>query len=170
MTGSGGQVIGYNRYGRYWDITYRGKVLIAELPMKGAPKLQEIPTFCVKNLIVVDLNGNRINDVVGNCYVNKEITSLPLPGDVNLDGQINITDIVHLVQNILGWVELEGQSFENADVNDDGLVNISDVVGIVNIILDSSDISMKSDEVNDLVKKIVSRAIKENLIISGGRK
>ena len=45
-----------------------------------------------------------------------------IPGDVNGDGQVNISDINVIIQMILS-----GKMSDNADVNHDGQVNISDV-------------------------------------------
>ena len=56
-----------------------------------------------------------------------------LVGDVNLDGLVDISDVVALVNMILGTTEKNAP----ADVNNDGQVDISDVVALVNIILGS---------------------------------
>ena len=53
-----------------------------------------------------------------------------ITGDINLDGQINILDIVQLANMILS----DGYQ-ESADLNGDGNLNILDVVALVNIIL-----------------------------------
>ena len=46
-------------------------------------------------------------------------------GDVNLDGTVNILDLVHVIQNF-------GETGDNiADTNDDGVVNIADLVNVV---------------------------------------
>ena len=52
--------------------------------------------------------------------------------DVNGDGSIDITDVVCLVNRILGSSSDESYYY---DINDDGTVDISDVVNLVNIIL-----------------------------------
>tara|TARA_Y100000593_G_C4252820_1_gene308064 strand:- start:101 stop:1021 length:921 start_codon:yes stop_codon:yes gene_type:complete len=60
-------------------------------------------------------------------------------GDVNLDGTVNIVDIVNLVGHVLGSTsgenQLVGQALANADYNGDGVVNIVDIVGIIDNIL-----------------------------------
>ena len=55
-------------------------------------------------------------------------------GDVNGDGKVDISDVVCMVNHILGS---DNTSFviENADMNGDGDINISDVTVLVNIIL-----------------------------------
>ena len=59
-----------------------------------------------------------------------------IPGDVNLDGQINVQDLVLLVGHILGNASLTGSAVFAADYNIDGDVNIQDVVTLVSAILD----------------------------------
>jgi hypothetical protein len=59
--------------------------------------------------------------------------STMLMGDVNLDGTLNVLDIVGLVGWILGTGEIQGEY--NADANEDGNVNILDIVKVVNCIL-----------------------------------
>ena len=58
--------------------------------------------------------------------------STQLLGDININGEVNILDIV-LIANMI----LENEYDENADVNQDGNINVLDIVLIVNIILDS---------------------------------
>ena len=60
-------------------------------------------------------------------------TSCIMLGDINLDGVLNVLDVVLLVNMIVGSVE------ENSagDINDDGLYNVLDVVQLVNIIVAS---------------------------------
>ena len=53
-----------------------------------------------------------------------------LPGDVNQDGVVNISDINAVINIILA----SGYD-KNADVNGDNVVNISDINAIISIIL-----------------------------------
>ncbi|MBR5726845.1 MAG: dockerin type I repeat-containing protein [Muribaculaceae bacterium] len=55
-----------------------------------------------------------------------------LPGDVNGDGEVNISDINALISIILGG---EDNTQGRADVNGDGDVNIGDINAVINIIL-----------------------------------
>ena len=57
------------------------------------------------------------------------------PGDVNLDNQINIQDLILIVAHILGNATLEGNAAFAADYNQDATVNIQDVVTLVSTIL-----------------------------------
>ena len=52
-------------------------------------------------------------------------------GDVNLDYNINILDIVHIVNHILVTNFLDGCGLEMADVNGDGNINILDVIALI---------------------------------------
>ena len=52
-----------------------------------------------------------------------------LKGDVNLDGKVDISDIVAVINQVAGT-----SSYKNADVNGDNKVDISDIVAIINII------------------------------------
>lgn len=60
--------------------------------------------------------------------------SLPLLGDANTDGEVNILDILTTLNYILDKDPLPF-SFVNADVNVDGIIDIADVLGINAIIL-----------------------------------
>ena len=60
-------------------------------------------------------------------------------GDINIDGVVNVLDIVQLVNLILS-----NEYQENCDLNEDEIVNVLDVVQLVNIILNSS--NQLSDE------------------------
>ena len=76
-----------------------------------------------KEMVTADnLNGRTIIPPV----------SLPNPkvkGDVNGDGNVDISDVVAVINQIAGIA-----SFEDADVNGDTDVDISDIVAIINII------------------------------------
>lgn len=51
-------------------------------------------------------------------------------GDLNMDGTINILDVVSIVN-----VVLNGEQNDMADLNNDGIINILDIILLVNIIL-----------------------------------
>ena len=60
-----------------------------------------------------------------------------LKGDVNGDGEVNVTDVTMIVEYVLGQ---HNSSFivANADVNGDGNITVTDVAEAVNIILDGN--------------------------------
>ena len=53
------------------------------------------------------------------------------PGDVNMDGIINILDVIVIINMILG-IENENAL---ADLNGDGSINIQDIILVINLIL-----------------------------------
>ena len=55
-----------------------------------------------------------------------------LPGDVNGDGKVNVSDVSALINMILGVTPMDQAT---GDVNGDGRVNVSDVSALINIIL-----------------------------------
>ena len=57
-------------------------------------------------------------------------------GDVNRDGEINITDVTATIDIILGKETTEDNyDHKAADVNTDGAINITDVTGLIDLIL-----------------------------------
>ena len=57
-----------------------------------------------------------------------------LYGDVNFDGSLDITDVILLVNFVLGTTPTEEQGL-TADFNQDGIINILDVISLVGEIL-----------------------------------
>ena len=64
----------------------------------------------------------------------EEDFEVELYGDVNFDGSLDITDVILLVNFVLGQTPTEEQSL-TADMNQDGIVNILDVIQVVGEIL-----------------------------------
>ena len=54
-----------------------------------------------------------------------------IPGDVNGDGSVNISDVTTLIDMLLG----NGSTSPAADVNGDGSVSISDVTTLIDMLL-----------------------------------
>ena len=61
------------------------------------------------------------------------LSASALTGDVNIDGEVNISDVNALIDRILN-----GDNDPNGDVNADGEVNISDVNALIEIILNGA--------------------------------
>ena len=54
-------------------------------------------------------------------------------GDLNMDGMVNIQDVILLVNNVIGI----SADFSCADFNGDGDINIQDIVLLVAMILEN---------------------------------
>ena len=72
------------------------------------------------------------------CYIITTKAPAPqfLPGDVNNDGSVNISDVTALIDILLA----SNSDISNpaADVNNDGSVNISDVTALIDMLLTSN--------------------------------
>ena len=55
---------------------------------------------------------------------------MDLPGDINDDGAVNITDVNQIIQAVMS-----DRNDENCDVNSDGSINIADINAVINLIL-----------------------------------
>ena len=55
--------------------------------------------------------------------------------DLNLDGSVNIVDVIGVVNIIIGLSNPTETQLCSADINADGTVNIVDVIAIVNTII-----------------------------------
>lgn len=56
-------------------------------------------------------------------------------GDANLDGSINIFDVILTVNYVIGHIEFSIEQSQNADLNLDGVVNIYDLFIIVDMVM-----------------------------------
>ena len=90
------------------------------------------------------------NNINGN---EASVTSENYSGDVNGDGNVNISDINVIVNVILG-ATVDNETMRRADVNEDGCTNISDLNAVINIILGGS--APSSDDVETFTVNGVS--------------
>jgi agmatine deiminase len=58
-------------------------------------------------------------------------------GDVNLDGNLNIQDIVLVINYILNTSDFDSTQLSLADLNVDGAINIQDVILLINLVLEN---------------------------------
>ena len=100
--------------------------LISEKGMSAANYIGQ-----VKNVILNNISNNSIhlNPIEFNIVLSGIAT-----GDVNHDGTVNITDVLYVVDYILGKYPANFSSDE-ADMNGDGDINVSDVLCIIDLIL-----------------------------------
>jgi hypothetical protein len=96
-----------------------------------------------------------------------------LYGDVNFDGSLDITDVILLVNFVLGTTPTEEQGL-TADFNQDGIINILDVITLVSEILGTTfgqSVQWLEKEFPQLeVKKKLSELNKEQYFSKKARK
>jgi hypothetical protein len=88
-------------------------------------------TYCYDlTAVYEDYQSLHTNDV---CI---ETEGLPVdPGDLNIDGSLNVLDIVLLVSMILGSEE---PNYDIGDMDQDGQLTVLDVILVINIILNNN--------------------------------
>ena len=90
--------------------------------------LTAIPvTFSTTQSFVLPVGGYQV-------YIKGEPMEDFLRGDVNGDGEVNISDITALVDILLGG-SMDKYPFERIDVNGDGEINITDVTIVVDLLI-----------------------------------
>ena len=82
------------------------------------------------DLIVSDESGEALNFE----SINGSVSLGSYLGDVNIDGELNILDIVQTIDFILLFNEPTEFQFNYADVNNDGYLDVLDVVEMINMI------------------------------------
>ena len=61
-----------------------------------------------------------------------------MPGDVNGDGTLDITDIVRQINIVVNIGDAPtAEELCSADINADGVINVLDIISVVNLILDA---------------------------------
>jgi YD repeat-containing protein len=80
-----------------------------------------------ETIYTYDELGNRLSKIFKASAVKKA-------GDVNGDGKVDATDIMEVVNYIMGKSSTNF-SKQSADVNKDNIINIADIIQIANIIL-----------------------------------
>ena len=100
-----------------------------------------IPTMGAR-IMEVDSNNNIVLELefdIGSCYkVRKSDWGFNIPmivGDSNLDGIINILDIIYQINFILSENSIDLFNLYKIDLNKDSNIDILDVVEMINIIL-----------------------------------
>jgi len=119
--GSSGGVQGGDTYDDYF------------LPNDGSPYPRD---FIVDQEGILQYANNEI-DTEWMLYVLNELmgNNQGLPGDINVDGSVNILDVVIMVNFVLGFQTPEDAEFSASDLNSDGILNVLDIVQLVSIIL-----------------------------------
>jgi len=94
-------------------------------PTAGGRLMMEMDGLCVPTL---DIREVYIDfDQIADCEAN---------GDVTMDGNVNVLDIVALVQIVIGAVVVAPEQFCNANfVSDDPVLNVLDIIQLVGAVL-----------------------------------
>ena len=98
--------------------------------------MTNIPFKTILTIIMFALTSGNIFAMTdgGNNHSPKKTATTTLKGDVNSDGQIDISDVLCTVDYILGK-QVMSFNVDVADLNNDHSIDISDVLIIVDIIL-----------------------------------
>ena len=119
--GSSGGVQGGNTYDNYY------------MPNDGSPYPRD---FIVDQEGILQYANNEI-DTEWMIYVLEELiwNNQGMLGDINIDSDLNILDVVILVNFVLGIQIPANLEFIAADLNSDGILNVLDIVQLINVIL-----------------------------------
>jgi hypothetical protein len=58
-----------------------------------------------------------------------------ISGDVNMDGTLNVLDVVKIVNHMLATESLSEQQMYLADMNQDGIIDVFDIVELIDLII-----------------------------------
>ena len=110
----------------------KDKKVLGIIPARSGSK--DLPRKNILPLAGKPLIVWTIEAAAGSKYIDRFIVSTDCEeiaiGDINVDGQINVIDVVLIVNCILG-----SNCDECSDLNEDGTSNIVDIIVLVNIIL-----------------------------------
>ena len=101
----------------------------------------------ISNIVVTKTDGTQLK--LSDSKFNIVVTNV-IKGDVNGDGEVNVSDIVEIVNYIMNKPS-DKFVFAAADVNEDGEVNVTDIVKVVSIIMSSSNNAPKRAAVAEMV-------------------
>lgn len=109
---------------------YRGNSgALVTFKLTASDSLSTPASIALKRILFTSLTGTEaaLNDT--QCTVNTF-----LPGDVNLDGYVNIKDVTDLIDLLLSGNDTPSY----ADVNIDNEVNIKDITDLIDMLIDSN--------------------------------
>ena len=89
--------------------------------------------YCYQ-IMLLDDEENEIFESIDQC-ISIVGSSCAVPGDINGDDILNVSDIVIMVSNILGNSTITNEQLSCSDINEDGIINVSDIVLVIAIIL-----------------------------------
>lgn len=91
-------------------------------------------TIWLKNTLFTTTEGTEIPFPDEECIVTVPVSIIK--GDVDGDGNVNISDVTALIDYLLSG-NASNIQLDNADVDDSGNINISDVTALIDILLTS---------------------------------
>ena len=86
--------------------------------------------------LLFDVNPDAVeicDDIDNNC--DDQTDEGCLIGDVNDDGELNVSDLVYMIGLILTGADVSDYELWSADVSQDGIINVIDVIELVALIL-----------------------------------
>ena len=116
----------------------------------------------ISNIVFTKADGTQVklNSVKFNIVVNN-VTK----GDVNDDGEINVSDIVEIVNYIMGKPSAKFV-MAAADLNEDGEVNVTDIVKVVSIIMSTNNARQRASVVESIENDKLMLVENENHALS----
>jgi hypothetical protein len=116
----------------------------------------------ISNIVFTKADGTQVklNSVKFNIVVNN-VTK----GDVNDDGEINVSDIVEIVNYIMGKPSAKFVEAA-ADLNEDGEVNVTDIVKVVSIIMSTNNARQRAPMVESTDHDRLTLVENENHVLS----
>ncbi|MBP3502087.1 MAG: leucine-rich repeat protein [Clostridia bacterium] len=94
-------------------------------------KLKEIESLKQENdIYIIDQHGELSSNIIADNKYNKLI------GDVNVDGKVDITDIIYLNKYIVGVIKFNSEQLQAADCYSDNVVNSLDLLALLRYIVE----------------------------------
>ena len=150
--------------GSQYDETFTGREgEIATLQIKIADDVDdgEYPIE-LKNMRLSETDISKYYDTES--VVSRLVINSYMPGDINGDGIVNVSDYIGIANHILGSTPT-GFIEKAADVNEDNVINVSDYIGVANIILTGSPFGNSNNVKAARVKaKTTDLSAKDNVI------
>ncbi|MDO4512148.1 MAG: phosphodiester glycosidase family protein [Bacteroidales bacterium] len=121
------------------DVVKPNEELVVDLPTSAWCDATDMGNYPITlNSIQINMNTSTTGQVYDMHFLGFETVYLDMPeapakkGDINADGEVNVSDVTALINKILGIAEYADAA---CDINADGQVNVSDVTALINMIL-----------------------------------
>ncbi len=101
------------------------------VPITASDDFEGSVTIELKNVLFTTTTANEVPFADEMCYVTAIV---PLLGDVNDDGKVNIDDVITLIDYLLGTV-VDPFNENSADLDENGMISIIDVTVLIDLLL-----------------------------------